>query len=823
MINKKTNKKIIYSLVFTMLLSTPLTAFASSGEDVGFYEKVKNFVFGQESTDQEDALSEFRREFYSGNNGMSEVISDVNNTNIQSIATNTVESQGEQPEMVCATLELEEDVPFGPYNVSTISVTHQNYGFEAGQTTETIVRAITKATASADATYNIVGATLVAQGEHTNIWVLNPDEYYSDDAATYTMSADNLYTMGNVVGTDAITAQIATNTDNIYAKMTSIQPHAGVLVKAEYSNMPEFGDSDNDGRMNVILYDIGNSSYAGYFHSVNYYTDYTGIPMDSVHIDVSAGNGADAATGEITESRYGTLAHEFQHLLFYMYFGGHLSSQTPYSFVNEGMSGLGNLYASDYTNSNFPGEQNFSIGRISYGVINSYANGTTYGDFVNFSGGSKSYGISYMMSAMMQERPNGYIGKAYEYFLSNLVESTEPGYTYDRSKSAINYANRSVQDIWGEVFRTALGNSVDTSELTSEEVMEYVYTMFMESYMSAGGQVIDNEVVVTTDRIWRNGGSLWSYRNNNKYYFLNSSGSYTSYTYNNPAYDPVQSGGAITMVGYPSNSESIDATHEMAYTLNQSNYSVNDTNVLKINIPNVKGLKAYVALYDTKMSNPLYGTTTRNTNYDPTLDTATLYPIELGVDNYIKVDSTSIVPHLFTFTFYSDVNTTVTYDWVDTRVDISSAAQVELSNTSYDFDNSQKEPSIAVSLIEGDAVLIEGQDYTISYSDNINAGEATVTIEGMGDYKGNISANFNILPISIVNATINGIDNRYNYTGSEITPLFNVTINSKNLEANKDYTYTFTDNVDITKKGYLTVEGIGNYKESVGAYFEIYN
>lgn len=729
-----------------MSLSAPLTVHAGNSDEPSIYEKVKDFIFGsEEAIDDKEALTEFRRQFYAGNNGMSQVLDDSNTKNIVS---DTQGSKEEISEMVCATLELENDIPFGPYNTSTVSVTHQNYGFGTGQTSNTIVRAITKANEAAEATYNIVGASLVAQGEHSNIWVVNPDEYYSDNAVEYNTSTGNLYTTGNVVGTDAITAQIAINSDNIYAKMTSIQPHAGVLVKAGYSYMPEFGDSDNDGRMNVVLYDIGNSSYSGYFHLVNYYNAYTGIPMDAVHIDIASGSGADASTGAITESRYGTLAHEFQHLLFYMYFGGHLDSQTPYSFVNEGLSGLGNLYGSDYTNSNFPGEQNFDVGRIKYGVINSYANGTTYGDFANFSGASKSYGISYMMSAMMEERANGYIDKAYEYFLTNLVESSEEGYTYDRSQSALNYNNKSVQDIWGEVFRTALGNSVDTSKLTSNEVMEYVYTMFMESYMSAGGQVIENDTVVTTDRIWRNGASLWSYRNNNRYYFLNSTGSYSYYTNVNPAYEEIQSGGAITMVGYPSNSTSIEATHEMAYTLSRSNFDVNDTNVLKINIPKTAGLKAYVALYDIKTANPNYLTNMRNTNYDPALDTATLYPIELGVDNYIKVDSTTVVPHLFTFTYYKDVNTTVTYEWINDGIEIE--------------------------------------------------------------------------PTSIVNATINGIDSRYKYTGTAIEPDFTVTMNGNILELNKDYTYTFSDNVLITKKAYLTIEGIGNYEESVGAYFEIY-
>ena len=40
--------------------------------------------------------------------------------------------------------------------------------------------------------------------------------------------------------------------------------------------------------------------------------------------------------------------------------------------------------------------------------------------------------------------------------------------------------------------------------------------------------------------------------------------------------------------------------------------------------------------------------------------------------------------------------------------------------------------------------LTEGTDYTLSYSNNINAGEATITITGMGDYEGTTTKTFNI-------------------------------------------------------------------------------
>ena len=47
-----------------------------------------------------------------------------------------------------------------------------------------------------------------------------------------------------------------------------------------------------------------------------------------------------------------------------------------------------------------------------------------------------------------------------------------------------------------------------------------------------------------------------------------------------------------------------------------------------------------------------------------------------------------------------------------------------------------------------DTVLSEGTDYTIEYSDNIDAGEAIMTIVGTGDYSGSISRKFKIAKAS---------------------------------------------------------------------------
>ena len=52
------------------------------------------------------------------------------------------------------------------------------------------------------------------------------------------------------------------------------------------------------------------------------------------------------------------------------------------------------------------------------------------------------------------------------------------------------------------------------------------------------------------------------------------------------------------------------------------------------------------------------------------------------------------------------------------------------------------EPEVTVTV--GKTTLKLSEDYTVSYSDNIKGGEATVTVTGINDYSGTITKNFKI-------------------------------------------------------------------------------
>lgn len=71
-----------------------------------------------------------------------------------------------------------------------------------------------------------------------------------------------------------------------------------------------------------------------------------------------------------------------------------------------------------------------------------------------------------------------------------------------------------------------------------------------------------------------------------------------------------------------------------------------------------------------------------------------------------------------------------------------SSSTVTLSKTSYVYSGSARKPSTTVK--SGSKTLKLGTDYTVSYKNNTNAGTATVTITGKGNYKSTAKVTFTI-------------------------------------------------------------------------------
>lgn len=132
--------------------------------------------------------------------------------------------------------------------------------------------------------------------------------------------------------------------------------------------------------------------------------------------------------------------------------------------------------------------------------------------------------------------------------------------------------------------------------------------------------------------------------------------------------------------------------------------------------------------------------------------------------------------------------------------------------TGYDI-----KPSLTVAV--NNVTLIQNVDYNVSYSNNRNAGTATVTITGRGNYTGTRTTTFRILSKNISNAVIGSIDTQ-RYTGRDICPSVTVQIGSTVLVKNVDYTLSYQDNRSPGTAS-VTITGMGTCTGSRTVTFKI--
>lgn len=116
-----------------------------------------------------------------------------------------------------------------------------------------------------------------------------------------------------------------------------------------------------------------------------------------------------------------------------------------------------------------------------------------------------------------------------------------------------------------------------------------------------------------------------------------------------------------------------------------------------------------------------------------------------GVNTPLDITGDDIVigPTAKTYTFTMPDNAydvEVTVDFL-AIIDITNAT-ITLSETSYTYDGTEKKPSVSSVKLSGGE--LNATYYTIDYSNNTNAGTATVTVTGSGIYKNAATATFTI-------------------------------------------------------------------------------
>ena len=183
-------------------------------------------------------------------------------------------------------------------------------------------------------------------------------------------------------------------------------------------------------------------------------------------------------------------------------------------------------------------------------------------------------------------------------------------------------------------------------------------------------------------------------------------------------------------------------------------------------------------------------------SYENNINAGTAYAVITGTGKYIGT-----VKKTFTITPKSIKLTDIT-----------------LSSTSYTYNGSSKTPAVTVT--DGTKTLVSGTDYSVKYTNNINAGTAKVTVTGTGNYKDSAYINFAITPKNISGMTFNVEPQTMTYNGTAQKPNVSVADSDKTLVKDTDYTVSVSNNINAGTAN-ISFKGKNNYTGTVKKTFVI--
>ena len=131
------------------------------------------------------------------------------------------------------------------------------------------------------------------------------------------------------------------------------------------------------------------------------------------------------------------------------------------------------------------------------------------------------------------------------------------------------------------------------------------------------------------------------------------------------------------------------------------------------------------------------------------------------------------------------------------------------------------EPDVRVVL--DDTELVKDEDFSVSYSNNIDAGEAYAVINGINKYTGTLTGTFHITPASLAGDEVRTGDMPAGYyTGMPVDAQIRLYFDDYELEKDKDYTVVYDQNTE-PGTAYALVTGIGNFKDEIKLEYAILN
>lgn len=174
--------------------------------------------------------------------------------------------------------------------------------------------------------------------------------------------------------------------------------------------------------------------------------------------------------------------------------------------------------------------------------------------------------------------------------------------------------------------------------------------------------------------------------------------------------------------------------------------------------------------------------------------------------------------------YYYDETKLVTFDIIPRNAsDVSITSIAKQEYTGFEI-----EPSLEVVYRNENGypmVLTKGTNYTVTYSDNIELGTATVTLTFSGDFKGTRVETFEIVPKNAENLTYFDFK-AYIYDGTKKEPPVVIMNGELTLVEGVDYIVEYVDNVNAgTGKAIVKFEGFdgcsGNYTGTKELFFQI--
>lgn len=145
---------------------------------------------------------------------------------------------------------------------------------------------------------------------------------------------------------------------------------------------------------------------------------------------------------------------------------------------------------------------------------------------------------------------------------------------------------------------------------------------------------------------------------------------------------------------------------------------------------------------------------------------------------------------------------------------------VKVEYTATTYAGVAKTPKVTVTDPDG-KTLVQGTDYKVNYTNNVNAGTATVTVTGQGEYEGTVERTFIISKVAADKVMVKLAQQKYNYNGKQREPGVTLTdASGRVLVKDTDYTVTYPKTLGAGRYK-VTVTLKGNYTGTKTAWFTI--